>query len=236
MSLRSRFFHLVFPKDINHFDAFKEIVRTYMPNSGRVLDLGCGDNTILATYRTNAREVWGADFVVHPQLRDPEWFRVLDNGGKIPFPDASFDLVVCISVLEHVEDAQGFLDEVARVLRPSGYFIGQSISGDHYVTWIRRAFGLLPHSLNQLIVKKLYGREEVDTFPAVYRLNRQSQIYRAAQGAGLMGIELRRYADQGYFSMLAPLELGAIALDAALSRISSSLGRLYFTVILQRRP
>jgi hypothetical protein len=52
-----------------------------------------------------------------------------------------------------------FLDAVARVLKPSGYFIGQSISGDHYVTWIRRAFGLLPHPLNQLIVKKLYGRD-----------------------------------------------------------------------------
>jgi ubiquinone/menaquinone biosynthesis C-methylase UbiE len=226
---------MAFPEDINHFDAFKQIVAKYMPASGRALDLGCGDNTILKSYRAGDREVWGTDFVEHPHLNDKEWFRLLGNGGKIPFPDDYFDLVVCISVLEHVEDPQGFLDEVARVLKPTGYFIGQSISGDHYVTWIRRAFGLLPHSLNQLIVRKLYGRDEADTFPAVYRLNRQSEIDRFAQNAGLESVEFRRYADQGYFSMAAPLELSAIALDGVLSRISSGLGRLYFTAILQKR-
>jgi ubiquinone/menaquinone biosynthesis C-methylase UbiE len=204
-----------------------------MFGSGRALDLGCGDNQVLARYRSADREVWGTDFAVHPRIQHPEWFRLLNSDGKIPFPDAFFDLVVCISVLEHVTDAKAFLAEVARVLKPSGHFVGHSISGEHYVTWIRRAFGLLPHSINQLIVKKLYDRDEVDTFPAFYRLNRQSIIDQAAHNAGLSRIRLSRYADQGYFSFFRPLVPAAMVVDGVLAKLSSGWGRLYFTVILQ---
>jgi ubiquinone/menaquinone biosynthesis C-methylase UbiE len=234
MALTDSLFRSFFPNDINHFEGYKEIVKERVPRSRCVLDLGCGDNSILAPYRSTGREIWGTDFSLHPRLHDPEWFRRLGSDGTIPFPDSTFDLVTCISVLEHVKDGRVFFDEVGRVLKPSGCFIGHSISGSHYVTWIRRAFGLLPHTVNQWIVKTLYGRDEVDTFPTFYRLNRQSEIDQAAQGAGLNRIEMYRYADQGYFSICRPLKPVAIALDGALSQISSSWGRLYFTVILEK--
>jgi SAM-dependent methyltransferase len=220
--------------EINHFDAYKEIVKAHLPQSRRILDLGCGDNSILSGYRSADREIWGVDFAIHPNLRDAEWFSKLDDNGTIPFPDAAFDLVVCISVLEHVKDGHAFFREVARVLRPSGRFIGHSISGSHYVTWIRRAFGLLPHSFNQFTVKKLYGRDEFDTFPAFYRLNRQSKIDRAAQSAGLARTCLRRYPDQGYFSICPSLKPVATIVDGALAKISPSWGCLYFTVVLKK--
>jgi SAM-dependent methyltransferase len=41
---------------------------------------------------------------------------------RLPFADGSFDLVVAISVLEHVEDPRQVFAEVARVLRPGGGF------------------------------------------------------------------------------------------------------------------
>jgi ubiquinone/menaquinone biosynthesis C-methylase UbiE len=41
-------------------------------------------------------------------------------GEKLPFPDESFDLVVCLDVLEHVMDPAMVLSEVHRVLKPGG--------------------------------------------------------------------------------------------------------------------
>ncbi len=42
---------------------------------------------------------------------------------EIPFPDSSFDAVVCISVLEHTVSWQVCLDELIRVLRPKGLLV-----------------------------------------------------------------------------------------------------------------
>jgi SAM-dependent methyltransferase len=166
-------------------------------------------------------------------LQHAEWFRHLDPDGRIPFPDGFFDLVACISVMEHVTEPQTFLSEVGRVLRPGGYFVGHSISGSHYVTWIRRAFGLLPHSFNQSLVRLLYGRPEVDTFPAFYRLNRLEAILRAAQPNDLIEVRLRRYADPNYFSFWPPLIPLAVVADWLLEKLASGWGRLYFTITLR---
>lgn len=42
-------------------------------------------------------------------------------GEALPFPDARFDLVVSVAVLEHVQDTQQVVRETFRVLKPGGY-------------------------------------------------------------------------------------------------------------------
>jgi SAM-dependent methyltransferase len=42
---------------------------------------------------------------------------VSNDGNKIPFPDGSFDHVLCVEVLEHMPDPATFLKELVRVLR-----------------------------------------------------------------------------------------------------------------------
>lgn len=44
-------------------------------------------------------------------------------GEKLPFPDASFDVVHCRAVLHHAQDLSALCAEVARILRPSGFLI-----------------------------------------------------------------------------------------------------------------
>ncbi len=51
-----------------------------------------------------------------------EYRRVFGKGGSMPFAAASFDLVVCHHVLEHVTDLEETLREIRRVLKPDGRF------------------------------------------------------------------------------------------------------------------
>ena len=102
------------------------------------------------------------------------------------------------------------------------------------MTFIRRLIGLLPHAISQSLVKKLYGRAEVDTFPAFYRLNTESRARRLCAGAGLELVEVRRYADPGYFRFAGLLENAAILADRLFDALLPGCGRLYLTFTIAK--
>ncbi len=43
--------------------------------------------------------------------------------GAMPFPDETFDLVICFSVLHHIPNVGTVIQEMQRVLRPGGYVL-----------------------------------------------------------------------------------------------------------------
>jgi SAM-dependent methyltransferase len=59
-------------------------------------------------------------------------YRVVDRRERWPLPDGSNDIVYSFSVLEHVSDLRGILEESARVLRPGGLSIHTIDLRDHY--------------------------------------------------------------------------------------------------------
>jgi SAM-dependent methyltransferase len=88
----------------------------------RVLDVGCGTGTMV-THLARYGRVYGVDMdheaVGYCYERDLHTV-VQAAAGHLPFPDATFDLVTMLDVLEHIEDERNTLDEVSRVLRPGG--------------------------------------------------------------------------------------------------------------------
>jgi 2-polyprenyl-3-methyl-5-hydroxy-6-metoxy-1,4-benzoquinol methylase len=98
----------------------------------RVLDAGCGTaygTAMLA--RAGATAVTGVDVAasVIDSVRDSMPEAVTLTAGNVrdlPFEDASFDLIVCFEVIEHIEEPGAAFDELARVLAPQGVLLVSS--------------------------------------------------------------------------------------------------------------
>lgn len=67
-------------------------------------------------------------------------FRKVASGETLPFPDGSFSTVIANSVFSHFsEEAHHFyLREIARVLKPGGFFIGTTVSLRLYQRWLEQ--------------------------------------------------------------------------------------------------
>jgi SAM-dependent methyltransferase len=91
-------------------------------HGGRVLDYGCGSGGVVMAGRAAGLDIYGTDvFYEGAETRPPDHDAIREmNGGRIPFPDEYFDLVINNQVMEHVEDLDTVLREIARVLKPGG--------------------------------------------------------------------------------------------------------------------
>ncbi len=95
---------------------------------GKVLDVGCGAGSVAKAVKRERPdlEVFGCDLsqsAVEAASAAPEGvdFRLATAEG-LPFSDGELDFVWIFDVLEHVDDPDTVLREVARVLRPGGGF------------------------------------------------------------------------------------------------------------------
>lgn len=94
--------------------------------SGAILDVGCGSfpyflsQTRFARRAGVDRHVAGAA-VEGIELRDFD----IDHADRLPFEDASFDVVTMLAVFEHIKKPRLslLLGEVDRVLKPGGVFV-----------------------------------------------------------------------------------------------------------------
>jgi SAM-dependent methyltransferase len=97
---------------------------------GRVLDVACGLGGQLTLLRQTGWEAWGLDASVALVRHCGERFAA--EGGALlvcaaaealPFPNGSFDRILCQGSLDHFVRPRSFVREVARVLKPDGHAI-----------------------------------------------------------------------------------------------------------------
>lgn len=98
-----------------------------------VLDLGCGTGYGSACLALQgARQVVGLDVnaeainyaACHYQEHNLTYIR--GNCLTVGFKNCSFDIIISFEVIEHIERWQNYLEEVVRLLKPGGYFIGST--------------------------------------------------------------------------------------------------------------
>jgi SAM-dependent methyltransferase len=165
-----------------------------------VLDVACGEGygTALLADR-GARRLTGVDLspqaIAHARstYSRPNVEFVEASCTRMPFADASFDLVVSFETLEHIDTQREFLDEVARVLRPEGVFLLSCPNKLEYSD--KRGFA------NEFHVKELY-REELAAlvsarFPALQWYGQRPSFFSviAPEGASAAAADLREVSE-----------------------------------------
>lgn len=113
----------------HHLSLVRRVLQRVRLAGRDVLEIGCGrgGNCYYLRRYTRARRVVGLD-LCEANLRlccGPRFERVdfvCGDAARLPFPNASFDVVLNLESSHCYPDFAGFLSEVARVLRPGGIF------------------------------------------------------------------------------------------------------------------
>jgi 2-polyprenyl-6-hydroxyphenyl methylase/3-demethylubiquinone-9 3-methyltransferase len=106
------------------------------PAGTRVLDVGSGGGLLAEEFAALGCRVTGVDpssksvaaARAHAANSGLEIEYVEGSGEALPFETGSFDVVYCCDVLEHVDDVGKTIAEIARVLKPGGAFLFDTIN------------------------------------------------------------------------------------------------------------
>lgn len=107
----------------------KTVKKLLEPLKGKkILDVGCGDGKFTSALARETETI-GIDFsenaIRFAKCLVPEASFLVMNATQMEFPDANFDVVTCLDVIEHLPGhrVKKVIDEIYRVLKPEGVFI-----------------------------------------------------------------------------------------------------------------
>lgn len=100
----------------------------------RVLDMGCGEGTIIQHVLADTYDFYGYDFAHRSEILRrnfgegilgdyDEHIRIAEDERHIPYEDSFFDVLYANQVFEHVKFIDRMLEECARVLKADGVLL-----------------------------------------------------------------------------------------------------------------
>ncbi len=110
--------------DANFYAKYADYLKPAQ-SGARVLDVGCGAGQVVGRLTEAGFEAYGVD-VSEPNIERASRFSSrcqFYDGKRLPFPDGFFASVGALNVLEHVEEPEAFIPELARVAAPGGRIV-----------------------------------------------------------------------------------------------------------------
>ena len=184
-------------------------INSILQSSYEVLDFGSGragwfeDDP--CDYRRNLRSIRGK---VRNLVGCDVDNAILDNnavdeqvqikmGEGLPFPDASFDLIVSDYVFEHIANPKEVADEFYRILKPGGWLCARTPNKYCYVALLTR---LVKNSHHSAVLSKVQpNRREIDTFPTTFKLNTLNGLSKYFQESKYDDDTYRYEAEPAYY-------------------------------------
>jgi len=191
-------------------------------SGGRVLDVGCGPGVMVQELVNLGYECWGIDVSskMVEECRNnfghiaQAHFSVGD-ATRLDFPDNFFDAVVCMGVIDHTEDSEASLREMARVVKSNGRLL---ISFPNlispYAAWKNFVFyptvALLRPLYYQLFRRpqppSLYNRGVIhflSLFPSIHKLHTAKRV---AENVTQYGVEVSEIVYFNFNVVIPPLD------------------------------
>jgi len=134
-------YHLAIDKKWKYYPVYIEkmhLVRGYLAKCKnlKILDIGCGEGVLVNEYRAKGYDISGIDLNFESSfIRRAS---ILETG----FPSESFDLVLCLDVIEHLNigDQEKALIEINRILKPRGIFYATIPNLAHFASRLKFLF------------------------------------------------------------------------------------------------
>lgn len=94
-----------------------------------ILDIGCGPHGGLIGFNDTIK--YGVDHLINEYIEigyplskhNITYYN--EKSENLPFDDNSLDVVIAVNSLDHVDDVKKTIQEIMRVLKPNGEFLGQ---------------------------------------------------------------------------------------------------------------
>lgn len=144
-----------------------ETVRQFLraESFARILDIGCGDGSLSLPLLNSARHLALLDFsegmlsaaraqIPRELLPHVEIFQ--QNALSAAFPPRSYDVILCVGVLAHVDSPESLLNRIASWLKPGGSLILQYTEADHVMSIITRSL----ESIRGVLRSEKYERNQ----------------------------------------------------------------------------
>ena len=158
----------------------------------RILDIGCGDGSLSLPLLNSRRCLTLLDFsggmlsvarsrIPHELIYHVEILK--QDALSAKFCPHSFDVILCIGVLAHLDPPDALLEKISYWLKPGGSLILQHTEADHIMTWITRGM----ERFRGLFRPEKYERSEI----------------RSSEVLGFLGLE--GFALQATFRYSLPL-------------------------------
>ena len=186
------------PKWQDSLNIYRDTISSNVNSKTKILDVGCGHGNFLEPVYKKTIHSYGID--PDKAALDKNTFiknKTLGSVEKLPFKNDFFDLVVSAWVLEHIPNPEKAFKEIHRVLKPNAKVVFLTPNVWNYNVWIIR---LIPEIFHDFLTRKLYDRQENDTYPKEYKANSVRKIAKILEPIGFKKSQLILNGDPSYIS------------------------------------